>query len=257
MGTSGSVSIMNDAQLAHAKLTVHLHVTGVRSDGYHLIDAEMVSLDLADRLEFSDGDGLFVDGPESSGVPVDDRNLVHKALRIAERNARVRITKNIPAGGGLGGGSSDAAAALRWAECMDVATAAQIGADVPFCLFGGRARVQGIGDVLTSLTPVERTYTLLLPPFGVNTAAVYRAYDQLDERANDAQNDLERAAIVVEPRLVQWRDKFAELTGCQPVLAGSGSTWFVEGAFAEPSHDELGDARWIVTRTIPAIPLTE
>ena len=101
---------------APAKLTLSLRVTGVRADGYHLLDAEMVTLDLADTLTFTDGDALTVSGRFAAGVPTDDTNLVRRALRLAGRQAAVHVEKAIPSGGGLGGGSADAAAVLRWAE---------------------------------------------------------------------------------------------------------------------------------------------
>jgi 4-diphosphocytidyl-2-C-methyl-D-erythritol kinase len=234
MGQAGGV-------FAPAKLTLSLRVTGTRPDGYHLIDAEMVALDLADELTFADGDGLEVLGASGLPVPADDDNLVRRALRMVGRTAHVRLVKRIPAGAGLGGGSADAAAVLRWAGCHDVAAAVSLGADVPFCLLGGRARVTGIGDVLEPLPHLDRTFTLLTPPFGVSTPAVYRAWDDLGGPTADGPNDLEPAALVVEPRLAEWRDRLGDATGIAPVLAGSGSTWFVEGAFP-------GDDR-VVTRT--------
>ena len=227
--------------LAPAKLTVSLRVTGVRADGYHEIDAEMVALDLADELLLGPGDSLEVVGATGLAVPADDDNLVRRALRAVGRTASVRLTKRIPAGAGLGGGSADAAAVLRWAGCDDLAVAAGLGADVPFCLVGGRARVTGIGDVLVPLPPEDRTFTLLTPPFGVSTPAVYRAWDELGGPRSDGPNDLEPAALAVEPRLAGWRDRLAEATGRPPVLAGSGSTWFVDGDFP-------GEGR-VVTRT--------
>ncbi len=136
---------MSGADVCHlralAKLTLTLRVTGVRRDGYHLLDSEMVTIDLADELEFRDGDRLeILDGP---AVPDDDSNLVRQALRAVGRSAHVRLRKRIPMGGGLGGGSADAAAVLRWAGVLDGAVAAGLGADVAFCLVGGRARVRG------------------------------------------------------------------------------------------------------------------
>jgi 4-diphosphocytidyl-2-C-methyl-D-erythritol kinase len=233
---------------APAKLTVSLRVTGVRADGYHLLESEMVAVDLADELEFDpDGDGLDVVGATGLDVPSGDDNLVRRALKAAGRTARVTLRKRIPAGAGLGGGSADAAAVLRWAgHGDDVELAASLGADVPFCLAGGgRALVRGIGDELEPLPFVDRTYTLLVPPFGVSTVAVYRAWDALGGPTNDAGvNDLEPAALHVEPRLAAWRDRLGDATGRTPTLAGSGGTWFVEGTFP-------GDDR-IVTRTIPA-----
>ncbi|MEZ5179933.1 MAG: hypothetical protein R2746_17070 [Acidimicrobiales bacterium] len=136
---------------APAKLTVSLRVVGVRPDGFHLIDAEMVTIDLADELAFSPGDGLEVVGATGLAVPADDDNLVRRALRLVGRRAQVRLAKSIPAGAGLGGGSADAAAVLRWAGFDDAVRAAELGADVPFCIRGGRARVTGIGEVLEPL----------------------------------------------------------------------------------------------------------
>lgn len=219
--------------LAPAKLTVSLRVVGVRHDGYHEIDAEMVTLDLADELTFVEGgDGLEVVAAGTGlSVPTGDDNLVRRALAAVDRQAAVRLVKRIPAGAGLGGGSADAAAVLRWAGCTDPAVAVSLGADVPFCVLGGRARVTGIGEVVRPLPPVERTYTLVVPPFGVPTAEVYRAWDRLGGPHADGPNDLEPAALAVAPELAEWRDRLAEATGTRPALAGSGSAWFVPGSF--------------------------
>ncbi len=215
-------------QRALAKLTLSLRVVGVRADGMHLLDAEMVTLDFADVLTFAEGDGLDVVGGDA---PPDATNTVRRALVAVGRSAHVRLEKHIPAGAGLGGGSADAAAVLRWAECDDVAVAASIGADVPFCVAGGRARVTGIGEIVEPLPFEDRTFTLLTPPMAVSTAEVYRRWDDLGGPAGDNGNDLEPAALVVAPNLVRWRDELGEATGLTPRLAGSGSTWFVEGAF--------------------------
>jgi 4-diphosphocytidyl-2-C-methyl-D-erythritol kinase len=229
--------------LAPAKLTISLRIVGVRDDGYHLLDAEMVSLDLADSLSFADGDGLTVVGGPP-GIPAGDDNLVCRALAAVGRTAAVTLTKRIPAGGGLGGGSSDAAAVLRWAGVEDLSVASKLGADVPFCVHGGRAQVGGTGEVLTPLPFLPRVFTLVTPPFGCSTPAVYRAWDDMGGPVGPSGNDLEPAALRVEPRLAAWRDHLGDETGMTPVLAGSGSTWFVEGSFpAEGRH---------VTRTVPA-----
>jgi 4-diphosphocytidyl-2-C-methyl-D-erythritol kinase len=177
---------------------------------------------------------------------------VSRALRAVGRDARVAVDKRIPVGAGLGGGSADAAAVLRWAGCDDLGLAAQIGADVPFCLVGGRARVTGVGEVVEPLAFEERVFTLLTPPFGVSTAVVYRTWDQLlgpargggpeITPAGDGSNDLEPAALALEPRLAEWRDRLGDASGKVPALAGSGSTWFVEGNFP-------GDGRRVV-RTV-------
>jgi 4-diphosphocytidyl-2-C-methyl-D-erythritol kinase len=226
-------------QQALAKLTLSLRVTGLAPDGRHLLVAEMVTVDLADVLTFSDGDGFELTGPCAAGVPVDDGNLVRRALAAVGRGAHVRLDKRIPAGAGLGGGSADAAAVLRWAGCGDLSVAAAIGSDVPFCLVGGRAFVTGVGEVVQPLPFESRVFTLLVPPLSVSTAAVYRAWDDLGGPAGAGDNDLEPAALAVEPALARWRDRLADATGQQPRLAGSGSSWFLEGKFP-------GDGRIVV-----------
>ena len=243
--------------IAPAKLTVSLKVTGVRADGFHLIDAEMVTLDLADQLVVDTSRtgleiiGEFADDLAASNETND--NLVARALQLAGRKAHVTVTKNIPSGGGLGGGSADAAAILRWAGFTDLASAAKLGADIAFCIVGGRARVSGIGEVVHPLQKIAREITLVVPPFRVSTPAVYRAFDQLTDFGKTpikhaGVNDLEPAAIKVEPRLAIWKEKIAQACGVVPTLAGSGSTWWLDGKF-ENLAEQLSDATVITTRT--------
>jgi 4-diphosphocytidyl-2-C-methyl-D-erythritol kinase len=192
----------------------------------------MVALELADVL-------LVTDGGDND-LAADD--LVTRALAAVGRRANVRIDKRIPAGAGLGGGSADAAAILRWAGCDDLDVAVRLGADVPFCLHGGRARVQGIGETIEPLPHVDVTFTLLSPPLHVSTPAVYRMWDELGGPSGEHGNDLEPAALAVEPRLARWRDRLGDATGVRPSLAGSGGTWFVEGGYPDV-------AGAVVTRT--------
>ncbi len=229
---------------APAKLTLSLNVVGVRHDGYHLVDAEMVAVNLTDGLEVSDGDGLEVVAVDS-GLEVleDGENLVARALRLVGRKVHVMVHKSIPVGAGLGGGSADAAAILRWAGFDDVVAAAGIGADVAFCLVGGGARVTGIGEVVEPLPFEERTFTLLTLSVGCPTPAVYRRWDEMGGPTGDHGNDLEPAAVDLVPELVRWRDELGDATGRRPRLAGSGSTWFVEGEYP-------GGGRRVV-RTLP------
>jgi 4-diphosphocytidyl-2-C-methyl-D-erythritol kinase len=228
---------------APAKLTLSLRVTGRRDDGYHLLDAEMVTVDLADSLIFEPGDDLqivdeVVGGTGITAIGAGPENLVARALALVGRRASVRVVKRIPAGAGLGGGSADAAAVLRWARCDDPAQAAGLGSDVPFCVRGGRGRVTGVGERIEPLAFERRRFVLLLPPMSVSTAAVYRAYDERGSRGSTGSgsavaNDLEEAALSVAPRLAAWRARLADACGQRPRLAGSGSTWFVEGGRAE------------------------
>lgn len=208
----------------------------------HLIDAEMVTLDLYDILTIDpSGDGLEVVGG-GEDIPVGPSNLVNRALALAGRTAGVSLTKRIPSQAGLGGGSSDAGAILRWAGFDDIEAAASIGADVAFCSVGGRARVSGIGEIVEPLDYVERTFTLVTPPIACSTPAVYRAWDDMGGPHHESGNDLEPAALVVAPELAQWRDALWSVAGSRPLLAGSGSTWFVEGSFP-------GEGRTVVTTT--------
>jgi 4-diphosphocytidyl-2-C-methyl-D-erythritol kinase len=249
---------------APAKLTRSLRIVGQRPDGYHLLESEMVALELADELEIEAldepaspldepasslevidevcwaGDGRPAAALAISAVPTGRDNLVLRALELAGRSAAVRLRKRIPAGAGLGGGSADAAAVLRWAGVTDPQMAVLLGADVPFCLSGGRALVRGVGELVEVLPDEQVTFLLCTPPLGVSTIAAYHAFDELGPGAPDPsrRNDLEHAALTVEPRLLLWRDLLADVTGHRPQLAGSGSTWFVElgpGVAADPA----------------------
>ncbi len=216
---------------APAKLTLSLRITGVRDNGLHLIRAEMVTLDLHDTLELAPGGSGFEVIGGGDDIPVGSDNLVARALGLVERTAAVRLTKRIPSQAGLGGGSSDAGAILRWAGFSDLEAAAGLGADVAFCTIGGRALVEGIGESVTVLPFENRIYTLLTPPVACPTGAVYTMWDELGGPQGEAGNDLEPAALAVVPELARWRDGLAAATGQRPRLAGSGSTWFVEGAY--------------------------
>jgi 4-diphosphocytidyl-2-C-methyl-D-erythritol kinase len=256
---------------APAKLTLSLRVTGVRDDGFHLLDAEMVSIDLADTLTFEAGSGISVHdqvpgGLGVAGVPLGPENLVARALVAVQRSAAVAVVKRIPSGAGLGGGSADAGAVLRWAACSDLALAVRLGADVPFCVHGGRARVTGVGESVQPLAFEDRRFVLVLPPISVDTGAVYRQWDarrarqgEGGARDDDTGNDLEAAAIDVAPALARWRDRLGEMTGRRPRLAGSGSSWFVEGErsdFGLAGHEfvvlEGRRAPLLDVRTVPA-----
>lgn len=255
--------------LAPAKLTLSLRITGTRSDGYHLIDAEMVTLDLCDEIivhPSSQPSVEIVPAPVAHGgaatapdwdIPTDGSNLVIRALELAGRTAHVEIRKRIPPGAGLGGGSADAAAVIRWANRMAAVEtagaaaagsqlharaptpvtpqqAATLGADVAFCLVGGRARVRGIGEFVEPLPYREQSFVLWTPPIGVDTAAVYRTWDTLGGPAGEQTNDLEPAAIALHPELAAWRDELTRASGRTPQLAGSGGSWFVRAPYPVP-----------------------
>ena len=238
---------------APAKINRELRVGRLRPDGYHEVHSRMVSIDLADRLTVEDaGDLAF--SCDDDAVPAGDENLTVRAARLlAERagvepRARIRLEKRVPMGGGLGGGSADAGVTLLllarlWRCGTDVVDAlpelaGKLGSDVPFFLTGGEAEVAGRGEVVTPLEDQNGPGTpllLLVPPFSVPTAAVYRAYagrGTLPERLEVARrsggaflgpNDLTPAVLQVEPRMGGYLASAARVS-VEYAVSGSGST---------------------------------
>lgn len=176
---------------APAKLNIRLKITGMRPDGYHELVSLMVPIDLLDLLEVSSdpsrGIALACEGYH---VPSDETNLVHRAAQSflhrtgIQMGVRIKLVKNIPVSAGMGGGSSDAAAVLLALNeiCSEPLSleelhsiAVQLGADVPFFLYGRPAIARGIGEILE---PVEAWpklwYVIVTPPLQVSTAWVYR-----------------------------------------------------------------------------------
>jgi 4-diphosphocytidyl-2-C-methyl-D-erythritol kinase len=181
---------------AFAKLTLSLRVLGRRADGYHEIDGLVVSVtEPHDSLsiETASGTSLTVTGPFAGGVPVDERNLAWRAADASGRPLAIRLHKGIPHGAGLGGGSADAAAVLAAVDDtvgidpveLD-AVAATLGADVPFCLHGGAARMRGLGETLEPATVPPLAVVIVTPPFVCVTADVYAAWDALGGPAGRA-----------------------------------------------------------------------
>ena len=236
--------------LAHAKLTWNLEITGRRDDGFHEIRSEMTTIGLHDVLMLEEnGDHLEVLNPFDTEIATDESNLIVRALRLVGRRAGVRVEKSIPVGGGLGGGSADAAAILRWAGGVSNEVAVTLGGDVPFCQLGGRALVEGIGERLSVLANERRDLTLIVPDFGVSTRDCYAAYDEMraDGWTPSSSNHLEEPAGRVEPRLASTLSWLRAEIGPGVRLAGSGSSMFVEG------HLTDSESRWDMTG--PAGPL--
>ncbi|MCI5110108.1 MAG: 4-(cytidine 5'-diphospho)-2-C-methyl-D-erythritol kinase [Marivita sp.] len=226
-------------EFAPAKINLALHVTGQQANGYHLLDSLVVFADVGDVLSVLPAErmSLTVDGPFSSGVPEDARNLVWKALDRAGVTAEVSLTKNLPHGAGIGGGSSDAAAILRAIGRPDLAPG--LGADVPVCLGQGPQRMQGIGDVLTDIPTCPRFWLVLVNPGAhVPTVDVFGALIRKDNPPMDSlptkgdwlawlaaqRNDLQDPAIAYAPVI---SEALAALEDAQLArMSGSGSTCF-------------------------------
>ncbi len=232
---------------AFAKLTLSLCITGVRGDGLHDLDALTVTVS-APRdvvsLERAERGSLSVTGPFAHEVPHDTSNLVWRAADACGGRWAVALDKQIPAGAGLGGGSADAAALLL-ALGADPSVGAQLGADVPFCMRGGAARVRGIGDLIEPVELAPRHIVIVTPPFRCATADVYRAWDALGG-PHAEPNDLEPAAQQIEPRLVAFKRAVEEAAGAPVILAGSGSSYAVATA-------DDGEARRVATRVRNAV----
>ena len=191
---------------AHAKVNLWLNVVGRRPDGYHLLDSLVAFVDLADTLDVRPSDRLSLElaGPQAAGLAGDPDNLVLKAARLlADRagvspRAAIRLGKHIPVAAGLGGGSADAAAALRalgelWRvalpeeELFDLA--ASLGADVPMCLAGRTALVSGVGERLQPAPALPPAAILLVNPgaaLPTRRRLQSAPWSVLDRRAGDA-----------------------------------------------------------------------
>lgn len=214
---------------ARAKINLTLAVTGRLPDGRHALATRFQAIALHDLLEASTAaeTSLEVVGDAPTGAD----NLVLEAHRALEAVAgrhlptSFRLHKRIPPGAGLGGGSSDAAAALRALtvlHALDVdllPVARGLGADVAFFLCGGAADATGAGDELRPSSPAEGWFALAWPGLAVSTAAVYAEYDRI---GGEGANHLERAAHAVEPRLAAFRARLGE--GWR--MTGSGAAYF-------------------------------
>lgn len=236
---------------AFAKVNRSLVVLGKRSDGFHELDTVFQAVGLTDRLTFEESDLLTLDVDDPS-IPSGAENLVLRAARaLAEAaglRARAAITleKKIPSGGGLGGGSSDAAVTLiglsaLWELDLPLEllsrVAGELGSDVPFFLHGGTARGLGRGERIAQLDDLPpQGVVLVMPPFPVSTPEVFRrleapAWDgsgvgALDASADPDRNDLEPAAEALFPALREVREALERAGATRARLSGSGSTVF-------------------------------
>lgn len=220
---------------AYAKVNLSLDIVGRREDGYHLVRMVMQSLDIADDLVFERldtpkievllngnvGDGSEINSEATSGdknlgrVPLDEDNLIYKVARLMleqhvwkrqpDAGVRITLTKNIPIAAGMAGGSSDAAATFRGInelfevglldkDLMDMGVT--LGADIPYCIMGGTALSEGIGEELTRLPDLPDCYFLVAkPPISVSTGEAYGGYDRLIRELEETEEGSARRRV--------------------------------------------------------------
>ncbi|MBR1820476.1 MAG: 4-(cytidine 5'-diphospho)-2-C-methyl-D-erythritol kinase [Clostridia bacterium] len=274
---------------AYAKINWALNITGRREDGYHLLDMLMQTIDLRDDLAVEPADGLSL---TVNGAPAGEENLILRAANALNRyagsanGARLSLTKRIPAQAGLGGGSADCALALRalnglWSLGLSneelLRLGERLGADVPFCLTGGLARVSGIGEHIAAVANApEIPLVLVTPGGGLSTAEVFSLWDgggwptvELDTRALAAAvvrrdlaevdrlcaNALTAPALSLMPEIGELLERLRALGAGAAFMTGSGST--VVGAFADIAAARAAAERLpgaILTKTLAELP---
>ena len=276
-------------EFAAAKLNLTLHVGPVRPDGYHPVDSIVVFADWGDRLSFEPADmlSLEISGEGAETLRAEDGNLVLKAAEtlaiaagIDAPGAHIRLDKSIPLGAGLGGGSADAAAALRglnrlweldWPEDMLAGLAAEIGSDVPACVFSRPLRMRGRGERTELLQTWPALPALLVNPReSVSTRRIFALYDtapraiEASETASaetvrdaleaiaDCRNDLQPHAVTAAGVVGEVLKALEELPAARLVrMTGSGSTCFAlfdsRDAAVEAGHQmAAGHADWLI-----------
>jgi 4-diphosphocytidyl-2-C-methyl-D-erythritol kinase len=277
---------------AFAKINLSLEIKAKRADGFHEVQTILQALDLSDHLAFASRRGPFQISCSTPGVPTDRTNLVWRAAqrlwqaggRDGEpRDVAVTLTKRIPMEAGLGGGSSDAAAALlalrrvwklRTSDEELFGIGAGLGSDVPYFFVGGTALGLGRGEEVYPLADLPRWWVvLIIPPFGIATADAYEWLDERRARTADAAqtrylpgtwlgrrvplvNDLERAVNDRHPVIGTLIERLSKLDAVMAAMSGSGSTVFGIFSSAAASANALrvlrkSGARAIGSRMLP------
>lgn len=259
---------------APAKINLDLRLRPPDRSGLHPLHSYFQAVEWLDRLvvEEGDEDGLVVEGAD---LPDDEDNLVWKAVAALDLRDRpplhMELHKSIAVAAGLGGGSSDAAAALAAVgEMLSVdperirAAAPRVGADVPFFLTGGTALVEGHGEQITPVEPLSGfAVAIVVPPFELATPEVYRRWDELDgptgpelagsdlppplrRRFDELRNDLVPAAVSLRPELADWMHDLGEAWEQTVLMSGSGPAcfgFFLDVGEAEDALDEVEEHR--------------
>jgi len=256
---------MTAEAFAPAKINLTLHVTGLRADGYHLLDSLVTFADVGDvvRVVPAPDWSLAVTGPRAAGVPLDRTNLVLRAARLTGgAPCAITLEKHLPTASGIGGGSSDAAACLRALNRLDgramPGVVTQLGADMPVCLRATPCRMAGIGEVLSDAPALPPVFAVLVNPgLAVATPAVFRALRSRENPAMPAalpdwkdatslagwlasqRNDLEPAACHIAPEITRVLNLLRGTAQCLLArMSGSGATCF--GLFATQAGAQAG-----------------
>lgn len=280
--------------LAPAKINLFLHVLGRREDGYHLLESLVGFADIGDGLSFEPGRplSLVIEGPMAAGLAAEDDNLILRAARLfAEaypeaETGRFHLVKRLPVASGIGGGSSDAATALRLLARLNgiapsdpplLAIARALGADVPVCLEAQPRLMRGIGHDLGPVLTFEAMPALLVNPgVEVETRAVFsaiglkpaerftppaRAMEPGPAFARDTRNDLEAPALALAPEIGEVLAALRSEAGCRVArMSGSGATsfaLFTDEAAAQAAAEALAarNFHWWVQPCRIQIPL--
>lgn len=279
--------------VARAKINLTLDVLGKRPDGYHEVEMVMQSIELHDGLEFTPAGRDITLTVEGGDLPAGPDNLVFRAAELIHRHCgvregvKIRLVKAIPVAAGLGGGSADAAAALKalnelWGTGLSLtelmSLGEQLGSDVPFCLLGGTALARGRGERLERLPSCPSLGLVLVKPrFSVSTASVYRAYRpglaakrpdnkamaaairnrDINAIAENLANALEPVTTGMHPEIGQIKARLARAGALGVLMSGSGPTVFglaedTEAAGAVAGRYKSDGEEVIVTATVDA-----
>lgn len=247
---------------AYAKINLSLDVLGKRPDGYHDVKMIMQQIDLFDEVKVTESEekGIRIE-TNLHCLPVDSSNIAYKAAQMImdeyriEKGLKITIKKNIPVAAGLAGGSTDAAAVLKglnemWQLNMTLdelmKRGRQLGADVPFCILGGCALAEGIGEILTPIQGPDFLVVLSKPPIGVSSGAVYQKLDLKEvkehpdtdvlisaikeNRINDIPsnmvNVLENVTLKEYPIVMYTKNIMTQCDPIAAIMSGSGPTVF-------------------------------
>ena len=247
---------------AYGKVNISLDVVGKREDGYHLLSMIMQNIDLYDEIEVEKQECGIILECNKSYVPVDNRNLAYKAAEIFKERydivdgVKINIEKNIPVSAGLAGGSTDAAAVLKVMNKLFNVNATEeelmelglkLGADIPYCIHGGTALCEGIGEIITPIKPFrDKIVVLVKPAFGVSTKEVYKNFnlekvkqhpktaeiinvienDDLNFVASNVKNLLENVTLRKHKILIKIKEEMNACGAINSMMSGSGPTVF-------------------------------